>query len=453
MALALQASLFASPRAVPPAPAASRASPVLCHRFRVSDRATIPSSVGTAAAVAAASSAVLARPRLIGRAGAARWRVSCAAKTTAPTTAPTTQAPTTTATSETATPTRASAPTGAAVAASFEERFLARQEAARGGDAVPDRPRYLGCTESAEVRQATSRALLRTWSERSGGGACDSAHEFWMVVGGLTGLDSLCAMARSQIEVQKLVLFDCDPLQLSYGELMLALVGICPNRESFVRALFGRSMAAWGRLVGASNMLDFLDLPVMPEVEQEMTAGLPPKLRGLYATVFGCIARQESWPLAWPSFGQSEKLPKSRRGAVQLSNAQRRLGGGRNEAFHINEAGWLKDEASYAFVRNTLTSLDACKGGLELRLLNLGDMKPSHNGCRRVLFISNIDGSPQFLDGVALESLRQSLRGLGGQASAKVDGGGEASSGGTLLLSTRRAEWLSSSGSASQNSG
>lgn len=307
--------------------------------------------------------------------------------------------------------------------ATFQERFLAQQERARGLPR-PGRPRYVGCTESAEVREAFCKALLRTWP----GGPVD---EMWSVVGGMSGLDALAALSGTQTPVKRLVFFDRDPLQLRFGELVLALVSACATRDSFVEALFGRSMKNWGRLVSASTMLDFLDEPIDESVAPRLAAQLPSHLKDLYLEVFACLARREGWPLVWPSFGRSTRL--SLRG---LPNAKRRLGGGRNEALHVNEAGWLFDERRYALARGAIEAAEAVDFRA-VELADLGALVPA----RRVVFISNIDGSPQFMQDDALASLRARLAGAAG--AARDDGRpAEEACPGTLLLSTLRAEWL-----------
>lgn len=121
--------------------------------------------------------------------------------------------------------------------------------------------------------------------------------------------------------------------------------------------------------------------------------------------------------MAWPCFGQRETLPKRRPATLRLTKSQRRLGGNRNEAFHINEVGWLLSDTSYLELRTSLLQIER----IEFQLLNLQDLPKAAD--QRIVFISNIDGSPQFL---AEDSLREWRE----QAS------------GTLLLSTRQAEWL-----------
>ncbi|CAE7034692.1 Pol [Symbiodinium natans] len=297
---------------------------------------------------------------------------------------------------------------------SFEERFLIWREAARKRP-VENRPRYIACTEAASIRAATCRRLLRTWP----GGPVD---DFRCVVGGLSGFDCLEALVKAKVAVRKLTLFDLNPMQLLYGELMLELVGLAPSRDAFLASLFGRSEHKFGRVLGVSNMMDFLDLPVDSSLLCSMQ--LPERLRGLYATVVGCISEPSGWPVAWPSFGQRELIPKRRMAPVSLTKSERRLGGQKNEAFHINEEGWLKDESSYRRVRALLMDLRA-SGSVSFELMNLKDVSPADG--QSVLFISNIDGSPQFLADSALDTVREGL----------IKG-----SGGTLLLSTRRAEWL-----------
>lgn len=307
-----------------------------------------------------------------------------------------------------------SAPIAHGALVPFEERFLAQQEQARARP-VDGRPRYVGCTESAEVREATCRSLLRTWP----GGPVD---EFWTVVGGLSGLDALAALAMAQIPVHKVVLFDRDPLQLLFGELMLFLVDLCPSRELLLKVLFGRSVASWGRCLSVSTMLDFVELPVDGAVEAEVLAQLPPRLREVYGAVFACLARRAGWPPVWPCFGRQQRLP-----ARRLPNAKRRLGGGRNEALHVGEVGWLRDEQSYGRLRAAALP-ELCA----FRRFDLAE-PPALEPARRVFFISNVDGSPQFMDSTGLDNLRAMLRGAD-------------DSGGTLLLSTLRAEWLGPEG-------
>ena len=74
---------------------------------------------------------------------------------------------------------------------SFEERFLDWQEAARGSLRKRPRPRYLGSTESASVREATCKSMLRSWPT-------GDVKEFWSVVGGLSALDLLHALWKQQ---------------------------------------------------------------------------------------------------------------------------------------------------------------------------------------------------------------------------------------------------------------
>eukprot|EP00439_Symbiodinium_sp_Y106_P033066 s1034_g3.t4 len=304
----------------------------------------------------------------------------------------------------------------ASVNAGFEERFLMWREAAKQHP-VPNRPPYIACTEAASVRAATCRRLLRTWP----GGPVE---DFRSVVGGLSGFDSLEALSKAQVGVRRVTLFDINRTQLLYGELILELLCLASSRDAFLASLFGRSERKFGRVLGASNMMDFLDLPVDRDIESSIACQLPAKLQGDYRTVFTCISAPCGWPVAWPSFGQREKLPKRRSCVASLTKSQRRLGGQKNEAFHINECGWLKEERSYCRLRALLMDLRA-SGSLSFQRKNLTDMHPTDGST--VLFISNIEGSPQFLDELALKNLRQGLsRGHGG----------------TLLLSTRRAEWL-----------
>lgn len=248
--------------------------------------------------------------------------------------------------------------------------------------------------------------------------------DFRSVVGGLSGFDSLEALSKAQVGVRRVTLFDINRTQLLYGELILELLCLASSRDAFLASLFGRSERKFGRVLGASNMMDFLDLPVDRDIESSIACQLPAKLQGDYRTVFTCISAPCGWPVAWPSFGQREKLPKRRSCVASLTKSQRRLGGQKNEAFHINECGWLKEERSYCRLRALLMDLRA-SGSLSFQRKNLTDMHPTDGST--VLFISNIEGSPQFLDELALKNLRQGLsRGHGG----------------TLLLSTRRAEWL-----------
>lgn len=300
--------------------------------------------------------------------------------------------------------------------ATYEDRFSAQQDKAKERP-VEGRPTYIGCTESAEIRETVCKALLRTWP----GGPVD---EFWSVVGGLSGLDSVSSLLRARIGIGRVVLFDVDPLQVEVGRLMVALLLECPTREDYVKALFGRSMESWGRLLTASSMLDFLDLPEDVNARKEIQEALPPELQNVYSTIFSCVAQRRGWPLVWPSFGHRDRLPSNR-----LSTARRRLGGGRNEAFHINEAGWLKDEKSYALVREAFSEKPP-----ELLLMNLEEV-PSRvlAQSRAVLFISNIEGSPQFMKSDTLNTVREALRRRSGVQ------GGES---GTLLVSTQRAEWI-----------
>merc|ERR1719433_281720 len=207
---------------------------------------------------------------------------------------------------------------------------------------------------------------------------------------------------------------------------MVVLLDMCPTRNRFVQALFGRSMTAWGRSVSVSTMLDFLEQPLESGIETNIAEQLPNHLRAMYATVFKCLAHRAGWPAVWPSFGWKERLP-----VPKLSNARRRLGGGRNESFHINEVGWLKDEASYSRVR-TIASPFRCA----FRLLDLKELPQLPPG-RRIFFISNIDGSPQFLGSDSLDHLTASLGVPQDEGSKHA---GDSSSNGTLLLSTLRAQ-------------
>jgi len=297
-----------------------------------------------------------------------------------------------------------------AAGASFADRFLEQQARARSSS-IKGRPTYIGCTESGEVREQVCRELLRAWP----GGPVG---EFWSVVGGLSGFDALATLDMARISVERIVLFDRDPSQLQFGQLLVQLVQQCPTRERFVQCLFGRSMEAWGRILTASTMLDFLDMPMDNGIKAEVMASLPEDMKNLYSVVFDCMACRRGWPLVWPSFGTSQRLPLR-----DLPNAKRRLGGTRNETLHINEAGWLKSERSYLRVHDQIS-----RAPLEYRLLELADFKDLPL-CKspRVLFISNVDTGAQFLGGTQLEALKEHL---------------QVAVAGTLLLSTSRAEWL-----------
>ena len=226
-----------------------------------------------------------------------------------------------------------------------------------------------------------------------------------------------------RIRVQKVFFFDVNQTQLDFGKLMIRLVEINQNREGLVQSLYGRSMKSLGhgpagqRVLGASNMMDFLEMPADPNIYSMMSAQLDEHLKELYKDVFECISQPSGWPVAWPCFGQGETLPKRRMAAVSLTKSQRRLGGNRNEAFHINEVGWLASDSSYTELRSLLLQLPE----IEFQVLNLRDLPKVAD--QRIVFISNIDGSPQFLAEDMLGKWKQ-------QAS------------GTLLLSTRKAEWL-----------
>ena len=241
--------------------------------------------------------------------------------------------------------------------------------------------------------------------------------------------------SKPRIPVQKVYFFDVNETQLDFGKLMLRLIEINEDRDGLVQSLYGRSMKSLGdgpggsRLLSASNMMDFLDLPVDPNMQSLMSERLGcedsnlnlseselSKLSELYKDVFECISQPSGWPVAWPCFGQRETLPKRRLATMSLTKSQRRLGGNRNEAFHINEAGWLVSDTSYLELRSSLQLLE-----IEFQLLNLRDLPKVAD--QRIVFISNIDGSPQFLAEDILGEWRR-------QAS------------GTLLLSTRQVEWL-----------
>merc|ERR1712032_185596 len=180
--------------------------------------------------------------------------------------------------------------------------------------------------------------------------------------------------------------------------------------------------------MSVSTMLDFLERPLESGIEANIAEQLPNHLRAMYATVFKCLAHRAGWPAVWPCFGWKERLP-----VPKLSNARRRLGGGRNESFHINEVGWLKDEASYNRLRK-IAPLSSC----DFRLLDLKELPKLSHG-RRVFYISNIDGSPQFLKSDCLDHVIANL-GKPQTEDSKITGDG--SSNGTLLLSTLRAQWL-----------
>ncbi|CAK9078138.1 unnamed protein product [Durusdinium trenchii] len=223
-----------------------------------------------------------------------------------------------------------------------------------------------------------------------------------------------------QVKVKKAIFFDVSELQLQYGQLLLHLIQLHPTREALVEALYGRSMARFGRVLCASNMMDFLNEAPAAEPEIQTRERLPEQLQELYRSVFRCISRPSSWPVVWPCFGRSSSLPQRRMAPVSLSKAQRRLGGHRNEAFHINEAGWLKSDETFQQLRSCILELQK-RNCLEFRHLNFRDIPKV--GEQRVIFISNIDGSPQFLADDQLGAWRREAHG-------------------TLLLSTRGAEWL-----------
>jgi len=183
----------------------------------------------------------------------------------------------------------------AATILSFAERLVEGQDRSKEC-LVKDRPRYIGCTDSAEVRESVCRLLLRSLP-------VDQVDEFWSVVGSMSGLDVLNALAMAKIPVKRCIFFDRDPDQLLFGELMVVLLDMCPTRDRFVQTLFGRSMTAWGRSMSVSTMLDFLDQPWESGIEADIVEQLPNHLRAMYATVFKCLAHRAGWPAVWPSFG------------------------------------------------------------------------------------------------------------------------------------------------------
>lgn len=285
----------------------------------------------------------------------------------------------------------------------FEDRFAAWQLRAKETPQV--RPRYVGVTDSAETRRATQLELLRAWP---GGDVTELAS----VVGGMAVLDLIQKLRQRGVRVRRLQLFDMNQEQLEFGELMLELLRL-NDREGLVQALYGRKMRDLGRVLCLSNMMDFLDLPVNQESFRQTSQRLPAHLRHLYDQISQSLSGPRGWPVAWPCFGGRSSLPQR----PGLSKAQRRLGGGRNEALHINEAGWLETEASFQEAKDAVLDLEE----IEFKLMNLKNLEKS--GERRVVYISNIDGSPQFLAEDALSEWRREAKG-------------------TLLLSTRRAEWL-----------
>jgi len=186
----------------------------------------------------------------------------------------------------------------------FGTRFQAQQAKARDFP-QEKRPRYIGCTDAAEVREAVCKSLARAWP----GGRVD---EFWSVAGSMAGLDCLVALRQSRIEVASMVFFDCDRQQLLYAEVILELVRVCPSRERFVGALFGRSLEDFGRYLGVSNMLDFLDLPCNEAKMDDIKEALPTgELKDAYAAIFDCVALRQGWPLVWP-FAASVALFRQR---------------------------------------------------------------------------------------------------------------------------------------------
>lgn len=73
--------------------------------------------------------------------------------------------------------------------------------------------------------------------------------------------------------MQKVNFFDVDQTQLDFGRLMLCLIRINHDRDGLVQSLYGRSMQSFsgrGRLLGASNMMDFLDQPSDPNIQRSM---------------------------------------------------------------------------------------------------------------------------------------------------------------------------------------
>ena len=285
----------------------------------------------------------------------------------------------------------------------FEDRFAAWQLRAKETPQV--RPRYVGVTDSAATRRATQLELLRAWP----GG---EVKELASVVGGMAVLDLIQKLRQRHVRVRRLKLFDVNEQQLEFGELILELLRL-NDREGLVQALYGRKMRDLGRVLCLANMMDFLDLPINQESFRQTSQQLPAHLRGLYKQVFESLSGPKGWPVAWPCFGQRSSLPRR----PGLSRAQRRLGGARNEALHINEAGWLESERSFEEAKTAVLELEE----IEFKRMNLQDLETS--GDNRVVYISNIDGSPQFLAENALSEWRREAKG-------------------TLLLSTRRAEWL-----------
>eukprot|EP00913_Durusdinium_trenchii_P031312 g29319.t1 len=79
--------------------------------------------------------------------------------------------------------------------------------------------------------------------------------------------------------VKKAIFFDVSELQLQYGQLLLHLIQLHPTREALVEALYGRSMARFGRVLCASNMMDFLNEAPAAEPEIQTRERLPEQLQ------------------------------------------------------------------------------------------------------------------------------------------------------------------------------
>ena len=301
------------------------------------------------------------------------------------------------------------------------------------------RPYYIGSTDPGCARAWVSKSLREALPLSVG--------SYYMVVGGLSGFDTLAELLARQ-RPQRIVLFDRDEGALDLARLMIRLVALCASRAALLHAIFGRCPSAWQSAYGpltAETMLDYLRAPVDEPTIASVRRALPSAHRPLYDTIVKATAygidtgdRHEAGMVGlpmrrvWPCWGMRRDCPPHASG----------LCGGGHETFHYNEVGWLGAERSYILVREALCGSESVPAlPVSFERIDLGEMtlpacQPATvSGGRaharphahaHVVYMSNADQSAKFLP--------MGRQGVERQLGESIDENGERST--VLLVST-----------------
>lgn len=270
------------------------------------------------------------------------------------------------------------------------------------------RPYYIGCTDPGCAREWVSNSL--------GEVLLRGVRSYYMVVGGLSGFDTLAVLlGRPTSRPQRIVLFDRDEGALAFGRLMISLVKHCVSRAGLLHAIFGRCPSTWESVHGpltAHTMLDYLRSTVDEDMITSVRRALPLACRSLYDTIVKVAAygldsgeRHEAGMVGlpmrrvWPCWGLRRGCPPHASG----------LCGGGHETFHYNEVGWLGDEGSYTLVREGLCGGEGVAAlPVSFEQIDLGEMTlPACHSVElpggradthaHVVYMSNADQSAKFL--------------------------------------------------------